>query len=404
MFRKAVTILVACFAITTGIVWYGVYLPLSAKIEDPGSKVLPFVLQFVGLVSYSGNKLGIGTRIGIARTTFAWLDWIDHGQGEWKKGINITDLTIAGVPVTIFRPDVTTTSTPPGLIHFHGGGFAFGSRKYKSYMITCIMLANGTKSVVIAVDYRLAPENTFPVPFKDAFDVVSAVMTEPTKFGVDGNKIAVIGDSSGGLLSAAISLEFAKLVRPRKIAAQVLIYPWLQTIDMVCLPSYKAYREGFALSDKSMAFYASVATVGSQDMVPEYLAGNVSRYFMQTPYWKYLAEISNCEIPTEKSKFNLPSNFVEKVTDPRLSPLLAADLSGSPPTFVAIAEYDVLASEGTLFAKRIKEAGVPVVEKRYKTYHGFVQNVGLPIGNDTFAKMAVNDIVNFLNSVYYNNV
>ena len=406
MFRKAVTILVACLAITTGIVWYGVYLPLSEKIEDPGSKVLPFVLQFIGLLSYSGNKLGIGTSVEIVRTMFAWLDWdwIDLGQGEWKKGINITDSTIAGIPVTIFRTDASTTPTPPGLIHFHGGGLTFGSRKYKSYMITCIMLANGTKSVVIAVDYRLAPENTFPAPFKDAFDVVSAVMTEPTKFGVDGNRIAVIGDSSGGLLSAAVSLEFAKLASPRKIAAQVLIYPWLQTIDTVCLPSYKAYREGFALSDKSMAFYASAATVGSRNMVPEYLAGNVSQYFMQTPYWKYVAEISNCKIPTKKSKVNLPSNFVEKVTDPRLSPLLAEDLSGSPPTFVAIAEYDVLASEGTLFAKRIKEAGVPVVEKRYKTYHAFVQNIGLPIGNDTFAKMAVNDIVNFLNSVYYNNV
>ena len=153
-----------------------------------------------------------------------------------------------------------------------------------------------------------------------------------------------------------------------------------------------------------MAYYASYATMGDSSMVLEYLSGNVSQYFIHTPYWKYLAELSNCEIPTVKSKVNLPSSLVEKVTDPRLSPLLADDVSGSPPTFVTVAEYDVLANEATLFAKRLKEAGVHVVEKHYKTYHAFIQNVGLPTGNDTIAKIALKDIVNFLNSVFYNDV
>ena len=406
MVKKAITIFVTCLAIITGIIWYGAYLPLSAKIEDPRSKYLPFLFRFADLLGYAGEKLSIGSKINAFRAA-AWVidrDWIPFGQGEWKKGIDIKDSIIDGVPVIIFRPRHTQLTSSPVLIHIHGGGFAFGSPKYKTYMVTCTMLAKETKSVVISVDYRLAPENVFPAQFNDAFAVVSAVVKEPKKFGVDGNRIALVGDSAGGLLSAAISLEFAKLAKPNKISAQVLIYPWVQAIDVVCLPSFKAYNEGFILSIEDMAMFGSAVTMGNWDMVPEYLAGNVSRYFMQTPYWKYLAEISNCEIPTEKSMVNLPSDFVEKVTDPRLSPLLAEDLSGSPPTFVAVAEYDVLSSEVTLFAKRLKEAGVSVVEKRYRSYHAFVQNVGLPFGNDTIAKIAVNDIANFLNTVFYDNV
>ena len=404
MVKTGITIFVTCLAVVAGIVWYQAYLPLSAKIGDPGSKVLPFALRFGGLLANVGSTLGLSRVKGI-RAIFGFTDreWVDFGRSEWKKGVNITDTMIAGVAVTIFQPETQDTASP-GLLHMHGGGLTLGSRKYKSFMVTCTMLAKGSKSIVISIDYRLAPEHIFPAQFDDVFAVVSAVLKEPRKFGIDGSRLALAGDSAGGLLSAAISLEFAKLARPSQISAQVLIYPWLQSIDVLCLPSFQAYKDDFALSEKAMAYYGSHVTMGSSSMVLEYLSGNVSRYFMQTPYWKYLAEISNCEIPTEKSMVHLPSNFVEKVTDPRLSPLLAEDISGSPPTFVAISEYDVLASEATLFAKRLREAGVHVVEKRYKTYHGFVLNVGLPIGNDTLAKIAVNDAVNFLNSVFYTDV
>jgi acetyl esterase/lipase len=404
MIKKGITIFVAFLAVVCGVAWYGAYLPLSSKIGGPSSKFLPFSLQLGALLGHVGSTLGM-SRIKVIRALFGFFgeDWVEIGEQEWKKGINIADAMIAGVPVTIFQPE-TQDAASPGLFYLHGGGLAFGSRKYKAFMVPCAMLARGSKSVVISIDYRLAPEHILPAQFDDVLAVVSAVMKEPKKFGVDGNRLALAGDSAGGLLSSAISLEFAKLTGPNKIAAQVLIYPWVQSIDFVCLPSYQTYKDGFALSDKSMAYYASYATMGDSSMVLEYLSGNVSQYFMHTPYWKYLAELSNCEIPTVKSKVNLPSSFVEKVTDPRLSPLLADDVSGSPPTFVTVAEYDVLANEATLFAKRLKEAGVHVVEKHYKTYHAFIQNVGLPTGNDTIAKIALKDIVNFLNSVFYNDV
>ena len=411
MAKKAIiTFFVACLAVFTGVLWYEVYLPLSPKLGGPSLKAIPFVSRFAGLTANIGSKLGIGPLLVLNRAIldgFSWIDenLLDFGQGEWKKGIDIKDMVVDGVPVIIFRPDASTIQSPApaAVIYFHGGGFALLSPKYKSYMLICIMIAKQTKSVVISVDYRLAPEHVFPAQFDDGFAVVSAVMNEPTKFGVDGNKIALAGDSAGGLLSAAISLEFAKLTNaPSKIAAQVLIYPWLQSIDVVCLTSYKAYGKDFALSDTLMAQFGSAAAMGNIDMVPEYLVGNVSQYFMQTPYWKYLAELSSCTIPTEKSTIDLPSNFVDKVTDPRLSPLLADDVSGSPITFVVIANHDVLANEGDLYAKRLQLAGVHVSKKEYETYHAFLQNLGLLIPNvDTISKIAVNDIADFLNSVFH---
>lgn len=324
------------------------------------------------------------------------------GQDEWKKGIDVKDMVVDDVPVILFRPDASTIQSPaPAVIFFHGGGLVMLRRKYKCYKIICIMIAKQTKSVVISVDYRLAPENVFPAQFNDGFAVVSAVMNGPTKFGIDANRIALAGDSAGGLLSAAISLEFAKLTTPSKIAAQVLVNPWLQLIDVVCLHSYKAYGKGFALSDIAMAQCGSAVTMGNLDMVSEYLVSNVSRYFMQTSYWKYLAELSSCKLPTEKLVIDLPSSFVDKVTDPRLSPLLAEDVSGSPPTLLVLPEYDVLASEGKLYAKRLELAGVHVSKKEYETYHAFLVNIGLSIPNaDTIAKIAMNDIAIFLNSVF----
>ena len=404
MVKKATTIFVTCLAIITGITWYKLYLPLSPKLGGPSSKVLPFLLQFMDLTAHVGYKLGIGYFVP-NRAMLDVLSWIenllDFGQSEWKKGIDIKDMVVDGVPVIIFRPDASTVQspTPPAVIFFHGGGLALLRPKYKFYMIDCIMIAKQTKSVVISVDYRLAPENVFPAQFDDGFAVVSAVMNEPTKFGIDGNRIALAGDSAGGLLSAAISLEFAKITTPSKIAAQVLIYPWLQLIDMVCLPSYKAYSKGFGLSHIGLAHYGSAVAIGNLDMVEEYLVGNVSQYFMQTPYWKYLAELSSCKLSTEKSVIDLPSDFVDKVTDQRLSPLLADDVSGSPPTFFVLPEYDILADEGKLFAKRLELAGVHVSKKEYETYHSFVQNVQIS-NADTLAKIAMNDIVNFLNSIF----
>ena len=275
-----------------------------------------------------------------------------------------------------------------------------------SVLATCSMLRcflSATKSVVISVEYRLAPEHPFPAQFDDCYSVVNAVSNEARNFEILNNKIALAGDSAGGQLAAAISLEFAKQNRSSELVGQVLIYPWLQLIDNLCLPSYQTNKRGFQMDEEQTAYFMSVATVGNGDMQQEYLVGNVTRYFMKTPFWRFLEipKTSNCDVYKDNINVTLRSDFVSKVTDPRLSPLLAESVEGSPPTLLIIPEYDILASEGILYGNRLKAAGVSTITKTYKACHSFLSITFFPSLNTSIATQGIEDVINFLNSVYY---
>jgi acetyl esterase/lipase len=267
------------------------------------------------------------------------------------------------------------------------------------------LFLSDTNSVVISVEYRLVPEHPFPAQFDDCYAVVNTVTNDAKKFGILKNKIAIAGDSAGGQLAAAISLEFAKQNRSSELVGQVLIYPWLQLIDTLCLPSYQANKRGFQMSEEETAYFMSIATVGNGDMEQEYLVGNVTRYFMKTPFWQFLEipESSNCEVYRDNTDITLPSDYVSTVTDPRMSPLLAESVEGSPPTLLIIPEYDILASEGIAYGNRLRAAGVPTTTKiYYKACHSFLTTTLFPSLNTTSASQGIKDISSFLNSVYYN--
>ncbi|XP_046854548.1 arylacetamide deacetylase-like 2 [Xenia sp. Carnegie-2017] len=399
MFKTLVTITAAFVAISTGILWHRTYGSLSDKIEGWSSKVFPTACQCIYLLLDIFNPL-----LGIPQYKIFRLlpdkDWFGMKRAMWKNELLIEDSTIAGVPVTTFLSH-NIPSPSPGIIYFHSGGMVMGSNNAGSSLTLCSHLANKTKAVVISVGYRLAPENVYPASFDDAWNVVSTILSDPLKYNINGSRIALMGESAGGLLAQAVSLKLANHPQiPNRIAAQVLLYPWFQLIDMFCLPSYKLYSEGFVVSDRITAYCVSALTMGNDEMVPMYISGNVSKYFMQTKYWKYLAPLSKCKLNPTKDNITLPKIFIEKVTDQYLSPLLADDLSSTPPTLLGISEYDILESESSLMSQRLKEAGVNIITKRYKTYHGFVMNLGIPMSNKTLAKLALNDTAVFLNAIW----
>ena len=101
-----------------------------------------------------------------------------------------------------------------------------------------------------------------------------------------------------------------------------------------------------------------------------------------------------------KDKITLPKTVIEKVTDQYLSPLLADDLSSTPPTLLGISEYDILESECSLMSQRLKEAGVNIITKHYKTYHGFMCHLNLHLANNTLGETVINDTAVFLNSIW----
>lgn len=208
----------------------------------------------------------------------------------------------------------------PALVYFHGGGWVVGD--LDSHQSSCCFLANATPCVVVAVDYRLAPENKFPAAAEDCYAAARWIADNARAIHVAPGRIAVGGDSAGGNLAAAVSLmardrgEFALIF-------QLLIYP---VIDFTFhTPSYDENGTGYLLT-KEMCVY----------------------------FWEqYLQSESDGN-------------------NPYASPIRAESLAGLPPAFVLTAQYDPLRDEGLAYAQRLKEAGVPVLSRNYDgMIHGF---------------------------------
>ena len=276
------------------------------------------------MISSVGEKLGISPRY---RTVRLNLNEAPELLGLNLKSVDevetIEDTTIAGVPVRIYRPrnNLAQQQERPGLIFFHGGGLVLSNARSIIYNKICSRFANVTQAVVISVDYRRAPEHPFPAQFEDSYAVVTKVLEDSSKFGITKSKIAMAGDSAGALLTAPISVELAKEKGEKAIAAQVLMYPWVQAIDVTCLPSYQNYAQGHPLLTKKMAYFISLAATGKLDLEQEYLSGNISHYFMNTKYWKLLEISKNakCKNPLKQTPGKLSTQFLETVVDsPRL--------------------------------------------------------------------------------------
>ena len=231
-------------------------------------------------------------------------------------------------------PSSSPNQPPKGVIVYaHGGGFTWGT--LEAYELVTRKLAVESGAVVVAVDYRLAPEHKFPQGLMDVQDVVEWVATTPipaalARVGADPSKagIAMVGDSAGGNLATVSTVELKRLVPFR---AQVLMYPHVSTL-------------------------APVVRDISTSIAHNYRAPIV------TP--ATLATIHDLYLP------NPPLDSL----DPRASPLLypEASLRGCPPTLIATASHDPLTSDAVAFADRLRRANVPVQLNQFQgTIHGF---------------------------------
>jgi acetyl esterase len=119
----------------------------------------------------------------------------------------VEDLSIPGpggdVPVRIYSSE--RGGIRPALVYFHGGGFVFGN--LDSHDAVCRALAKESGAVVIAVDYRLAPENKFPAAVDDAYAATLWVAANAQRLGIDARSIAVGGDSAGGNLATVVTMR-----------------------------------------------------------------------------------------------------------------------------------------------------------------------------------------------------
>jgi acetyl esterase len=235
----------------------------------------------------------------------------------------VEDTSIPGPagPIPVRRYVPAADGRPRGLlVYFHGGGWVVGD--LDTHDAVCRLLAREVDVVVLAVDYRRAPEHRFPAAVDDALAAVRWAARAPEVLGIDPARIAVAGDSAGGNLAAVVAQQ-TRDGGPR-LAAQLLVYPVTDLSRKH--PSYALFPTGFFLTAAEMAWYR--------------------RHYL----------------PDEAA-----------ARDPRASPLLAADLGSLPPAMVLTAGFDVLRDEGEAYARRLEEAGVRVILRREAgLVHGFV--------------------------------
>jgi acetyl esterase len=225
-----------------------------------------------------------------------------------------------GIPVRVYVPG--TESFYPVVIYFHGGGWFMGD--LDTHDVVCRKLAVASSSIVVAVDYRLAPEHPFPAAVDDAYAAAVWVRGNAESFGGDPSRIAVAGDSAGATLSAVVSLLARDRTGPA-LACQVLFYP-ATDLSKFDTQSQRDFAEGYHLTRRYLEIFRSLYAPDPED-------------------WK----------------------------SPLISPLFAPSLENLPPAVVVTAQFDPLRDEGETYAAKLASAGVPVVQKRYDgIVHGFL--------------------------------
>ena len=232
----------------------------------------------------------------------------------------------------------------PTIVYFHGGGWVVGD--LDSHDPVCRALANRIPASILSVDYRLAPEATYPAAAEDCYAAVEWIAGMYAQQGAPSGRIAVAGDSAGGNLAAVVS-QMARDRGGPEIAAQILIYP--VTDCNFGTESYQSNGSGeYGLSEAGMRWYWDL-----------YLSGEAG-------------------------------GDQAKATEPYASPLQAEDLSGLPQALTITAEYDALRDEGEAYAAALAAAGVRSSCTRYDgVIHGFVSAfAAVPEGNQALDQIA----------------
>jgi acetyl esterase len=229
----------------------------------------------------------------------------------------------------------------PGLVYFHGGGWVVGD--LETHDAVCAALAVEAGCRVVAVDYRRAPEHPFPAPHEDAWAAFRDVVARAAELGLDPARVGVAGDSAGGNLAAGVSRVARDAGGPAP-RVQALVYASLdQTRDTA---STERFASGFLLSRDDIRWYRA-------------------RCF-----------------PRDEDRADL-----------RASPLLAPDLVGLAPAIVVTAGFDPLRDEAHAYAARLREAGVPVVERCERSLvHGFLNLTGAIGAADLAARALARDL------------
>jgi len=234
-------------------------------------------------------------------------------------------ITVQGKPLTltIVKPE-HASSTLPVFMFFHGGGWVLGDFPTHERLVRDMVNASGAAAVF--VNYQPSPEAHFPVAITQAYDATKWVAEHGAEIGVDGKRLALVGNSVGGNMVAAVALQ-AKQFKTPAIRYDVMLWP--VTDARFDTASYDQFADGHFLTKNMMKWFWDNYTV------------------------------------SEKDRNNILASPLRATTE---------QLKGLPPTLIQTAELDVLRDEGEAFGRKLDAAAVPVTVTRY---NGMIHDYGL---------------------------
>lgn len=272
----------------------------------------------------------------MARAGHPSLDQLtpDEAKASYERGAGvlevpkpelarIEDFEIAArdghaIPARLYAPSAEVL---PVLVYFHGGGFTVGN--IRTHDTLCRVLSRKSGCAVVSVDYRLAPAHKFPTASDDAWDAFSFVAREGASLGLDPARLAVGGDSAGGTLAAVCAILARDAGLP--LSLQMLIYPG--TTGHQDTESHRRYAQGPLLTKALIDYF----------------------------FGQYVRS------PADRD-------------DWRFAPLIADDMDGVAPAWIALAECDPVVDEGIAYADKLRAAGVPVDLEIYRgVIHEFLK-------------------------------
>jgi acetyl esterase len=279
-----------------------------------------------------------------------------HAQADAPVDLapaQIEDRTIDGGPtgsveLRIYRPEGATGPLPL-VLHTHGGGWILGDKDTHERLDR--ELTGLTGAMIVFVDYTPAPDAQYPVQNEQAYTALLWAVDHAGEIGADAGRFALLGDSVGGNMAAALTLMLKERGGPQP-EAQVLFYP--VTDHGLDTGSYRAFADGPWLTRRAMTWFWDA----------------------------YLPDVAARDAPT-------------------VSPLRGSldELSDLPPALVITAANDVLRDEGEAYARRLEEAGNTVTPVRYGgTIHDFV--LLNPIAETPAPRAAIPQAAGFLRRAF----
>ncbi len=244
-----------------------------------------------------------------------------------KPNASVEDVTwpvgpLGAIAVRIVRP-MNTVGIIPVVMYFHGGGWVAGDTDTHDRLVREIAVA--VQAAVVFVGFHCAPEVRFPIPIEEAYAATTYVVNNANRLSLDGTRLAVVGDGTGGNIAAALTL-ICKQRRGPKILLQILLYP--PTAAGFKTRSYQEWRNGPWLTQQDMEWF-----------------------------W-------DMYLPSRSEREDVLATPLNATID---------QLRGLPDALLITAEFDVLRDEGESYARKLQDAYVRTTCTRYVgTTHDFV--------------------------------